>query len=524
MLEICKSKFFEIFIFSTCLKILLMPAYHSTDFEVHRNWLAITHSLPLNLWYYDETNEWTLDYPPLFAYFEWLLAKVAQYIDPHMLELDNSNYVSKKTKYFQCFSVIITDVVYAYGVWRMLKAFRSLHIRYQPIAAEVLFLLNIGLLFVDHIHFQYNGFLFGVFLLSISWLLEERYLLGCTAFATLLNMKHIFLYTAPAFGIYLLKFYCLDNKHSTIMNVLKLAIAGLIPFAISFGPFWAHLPQILSRLFPFKRGLTHAYWAPNLWALYNTADKVMAKTLNISTTNKYTSGVVQNYEHTVLPSVRPTATFILTVAAMLPVLIKLFFNTTKSESKIMFMRSVVLCSLSSFIFGWHVHEKAILITLMPCCFLFFVHTQDARYAFILSASGYYSLFPLLFDPELIVIRYSLYLAYIIFMIVQMYEFHNTRPIMNKWEKLYVGGFVLLPLYDHVISHVMRLDEKLPFLSLMLTSVYCAVGVLYVFMSYYLYVLDLKFTFKQKRKRNLSRSETKSKMKNQVKKKIKSSKE
>lgn len=149
-----------------------------------------------------------------------------------------------ETKYFQRFSVMVTDLIFAWGVWRCLKVLKFSNKNLQLITAEVLMLFNVGLIFVDHIHFQYNGMLFGILLLSIAFLLEEQNLKAAFTFALLLNFKHIFLYMAPAFGVYLLRFYCWGTVRRFFMNSLKLAVVGLIPFMLSFGPFWQHLPQV----------------------------------------------------------------------------------------------------------------------------------------------------------------------------------------------------------------------------------------------------------------------------------------
>lgn len=115
----------------------------------------------------------------------------------------------------------------------------------QNVVGSALLLTNIGLLMVDHIHFQYNGFLFGFLLLSISYVLTEAYIASAVFFAILLNLKHIFIYVAPVYVVFLLRFYCFRNG-GALLKLIKLGavVAGIC--LLSFGPFYDHIPQVLN--------------------------------------------------------------------------------------------------------------------------------------------------------------------------------------------------------------------------------------------------------------------------------------
>lgn len=117
----------------------------------------------------------------------------------------------------------------------------------ERIALAAILLGNFGLLVIDHIHFQYNGILFGILLISVSKMLNEQFLQSAFYFAVLLNMKHIFVYVSPIYIVYLLKFYCLRNARNVseiFRNVMKLGLIVVGVTILSFGPFYDHIPQV----------------------------------------------------------------------------------------------------------------------------------------------------------------------------------------------------------------------------------------------------------------------------------------
>ena len=138
------------------------------------------------------------------------------------------------------------------------------------------------------------------------------------------------MYIAPSFFVYILSAYCYENNLFRLNRLLKITAVVISVFLISLGPFASHLPQLLARLFPFKRGLCHAYWAPNFWALYSLLDRVLILILskwgisiaNVSFLTRFvtlTRGLVGDSEFAVLPAIKPGVTFLLTILSQIVV-------------------------------------------------------------------------------------------------------------------------------------------------------------------------------------------------------------
>ena len=113
-----KRSIFLITSFICLLACCLFDTYHSTDFEVHRNWKAITFSESLNKWYFQNTSPWTLDYPPFFAYFEAVQAQIANYYDSKIVNINSLDYAGASCVDFMRASVIVSTFLFFYATYR----------------------------------------------------------------------------------------------------------------------------------------------------------------------------------------------------------------------------------------------------------------------------------------------------------------------------------------------------------------------------------------------------------------------
>lgn len=189
-----------------------------------------------------------------------------------------------------------------------------------------------------------------------------------------------------------------------------------------------------------------------------------------------TRGLVGNSSFAVLPDITPRMTFALTLLFQIIPLAKLFLDPTWDT----FIGSVTLCGYASFLFGWHVHEKAILLVLLPFSL---IALKDRRYlgAFRpLAVAGHVSLFPLLFTAA----EFPIKTVYTIFWLVLfLLAFDRLAPassgrrvfLLDRFSLVYIAVSIPLIAYCSLL-HGIIWGEKLEFLPLMFISSYSAVGV------------------------------------------------
>ena len=455
----------------TSMKVLCLPAYRSTDFDVHRNWLALTRHQPLAEWYFDTVNGTTvhtLDYPPSFAYFEymlsnnvvteWLLQK--EILDSQCLEQrpDNNNDPSYACVVFQRTSVILSDAIL---VWGAFVASSGCCCCNPPTILFLLVVLNPGLLWLDHVHFQYNGMLLGLLLWSLTMIGQSNMrnvAMGAILYSLLVTMKHLYLPLAPVYLVYLLKHYCFQDDYFHWNRFGMLALVTSTALVLPFVPFITpnQLSQLLSRLFPFGRGLCHDYWAANMWALYQFAHKIMQAVLHIS-----------------LPDVPPLCAAVALLLAILPGLWCTYQQPTSTKS-VLLLHSIVYCSFATFMWAYHVHEKAILTAMVPLTLLATTSVDAARLYLRTCALGLFGLFPLLYQPAELTLKVTSYIAFMALALYLLEQYHAPTLLLTTLDQLGMLVLAGVALFLQVL-HPLFLHPWMEFLPLMLTSVTCAIG-------------------------------------------------
>lgn len=111
-----------------------------------------------------------------------------------------------------------------------------------------------------------------------------------------------------------------------------------------------------------------------------------------------------------------------------------------------------------------------------------IYAEDARIFIILTTAGQTALLPLLYPDNLSSLKLLLLLTYMLSSILILTNQHGSS-LLRLHEWLYVIPLPLLTIYE-VVLHKLLLGDKLPFLPLAFTSVYCAIGVTYCWILYY----------------------------------------
>lgn len=466
------------------------------DFEAQRHWMEITIHLPLKKWYYYDLQYWGLDYPPLTAYHSWLLGKFGSLINSDWFQLDVSRGIENpQIKTFMRYSSLISElIIYVPAIMQLtsLLGGKSTKLgRMHQIVVIALILCQPSLILIDHGHFQYNSVMLGFFLFSVIELLKGNLALASVWFMSSVLFKQMALYYSPFIFFFILSKLFTPKKtlFATLktFNVGKLILVGatvVITTVVILSPFIltasttseavSLIQQILIRMFPFERGLFEDKVA-NFWC---------------------TSNVVVKYNQIFTNAQLKNLSLIFTVASILPPSLMIFYKNIKRSS--VPSTSVIYGFSASawgfFLFLFQVHEKSVLVPLIPTTFLLLSADPDiiAIIQWINNISTF-SLFPLLKRNGL-VLQYTV-LFLLINWLISGFTFNLEQNLLWPrqlliFHKLIIAGSYLAVVAFHIVEFKFAPPPQYPDLWVIAnTSIsFCCFAVFYLWLIYKIYHL------------------------------------
>ncbi|VAH90582.1 unnamed protein product [Triticum turgidum subsp. durum] len=404
------------------------------DYEAQRHWMELTLHLPSSDWYRNTSDNdlayWGLDYPPLSAYQSRLHARLINASLPDAVALRSS-----RGKLLMRWTVLSSDLMVFFPaalwfVWAYIKdgVGGSGERREGWMWLLAMVLLNPCLVLIDHGHFQYNCISLGLTLGAIAGILSRNELVAAALFSLAINHKQMSMYFAPAFFGHLLG-KCLKRK-CPIVEIMKLGFVVLGTFALVWWPYlhsYEAAMQVISRLAPFERGLYEDYVA-NFWC---------------------TTSVLIKWKR--LYAIKPLKLMSLsaTILAFLPS----FIQQVKSPSNLGFLYSLLNSSFSFYLFSYQVHEKSILLPLLPASLLA-LHEPHLHGWFTYYAL--FSMYPLICRDQLL-------LQYIAVLGLFVLIYYSPGGNYGKGTNISSGTMAVLslPLLCSILLHTVYLQIEPP---------------------------------------------------------------
>ncbi|KAI3867136.1 hypothetical protein MKX03_026951 [Papaver bracteatum] len=415
------------------------------DYEAQRHWMEITLNIPAKKWYQNSTvndlTYWGLDYPPLTAYQSYAHALFLHYFHPDSVALFTSRgHESPKGKLLMRWTVLSSDVLifFTAAIYFVIVYYANRGKNKQQHMAWHLALILLGpcLILIDHGHFQYNCISLGLTVGAVAAILSKNELVACILFSLALNHKQMSAYFAPAFFSHLFG-KCLQHRNP-LLRVLQLGLAVVGTFILIWWPYLYSvdaLKEVLSRLAPFERGIYEDYVA-NFWC----TTSVLIKWKRLFPT----------------PSLR-----LFSLSATLLGVLPSMVQQIKAPSDLGFLYALLNSSLSFYLFSFQVHEKSILLPLLPATLLALEEPLLFRW---LTYFALLSMFPLFCRDRLILPYVALLILFVL-----IYYIPGIRPTKKRessptgLKKLVMILVLLCSFFLHIVYVTLRPPQKYPFL-------------------------------------------------------------